>query len=557
MERILFTMLLVIFLGQLSAQERTMGLVHYNSEASDGLTLFAPKNSTSTYLIDECGELINKWTSNFSPGNVVYLLDQGHLLRAGNIGNEQNPVIGAGGSGGILEIKDWEDNLLWQYEVSDSFELAHHDVQVLPNGNILVLAWDRRLYDECILAGRDSVKLADSVVWSEKIIEIKPIFPDSAVVVWEWYLWDHLIQDFDSSKNNYGIVADNQHKVNINYVDPLSSIAGRADWIHANAINYNADLDQIILSSRNTDEVWIIDHATTTEEARGIRGDLLYRWGNPHAYERGTKDEQELFGQHNPTFIYNDSIERYQVLVFNNGRGREEKKSSVEIFDLPMDKNGAYDLNTSGQFLPDDIFWSYDGGEENKFYSPGLSGAQKLSNGNVLICNASQGSFFEINKYKEIVWKYVNPVVNDVGVDQSTIYTDNPNGNNWPNFLFRAEKYKKENSLFEGLDLSAMGPLENNAFSKSLCDSLISDIEINDNRALFKKHIIDHTLFIRSVQPSEKYFVQVYGLDARLVYKSSSLVGDEQIDLSGLCSGLYILGIETEHHFETKKIWIR
>lgn len=64
-----------------------------------------------------------------------------------------------------------------------------------------------------------------------------------------------------------------------------------------NGIDYNPVLDQIALSTHNLNEWYIIDHSTTTAEAAtssggnsGKGGDLLYRWGNPAAYQ-ATKEK--------------------------------------------------------------------------------------------------------------------------------------------------------------------------------------------------------------------------------------------------------------------------
>ena len=81
------------------------------------------------------------------------------------------------------------------------------------------------------------------------------------------------------------------------------------DWTHVNAVAYNAELDQIVISVHAFSEIWIIDHSTTrprppaTPGALGQGGDLLYRWGNPRAYRAGTKADQKLFSQHNAHWI--------------------------------------------------------------------------------------------------------------------------------------------------------------------------------------------------------------------------------------------------------------
>ena len=112
-------------------------------------------------------------------------------------------------------------------------------------------------------------------------------------------------RDFDSTKLDYGILSDFPERVNINLVSngPFN------DWIHINSIDYNAELDQILLSARNANEIWIIDHSTTTAEAAshsggnaGKGGDLLYRWGNPQIYGRGTENDRIYYRQHDATW---------------------------------------------------------------------------------------------------------------------------------------------------------------------------------------------------------------------------------------------------------------
>src|SRR5262249_18013735 len=133
-------------------------------------------------------------------------------------------------------------------------------------------------------------------------------------VVWEWHLWDHLVQDFDKGKANFGDVAAHPELVNINFGedelpavvaakdgkdkpkpdgdDPAASRPPRGDpdYTHFNGVAYNPDLDQIAVSVWKFSEFWVIDHGTTTAEAAGHKGgrqgkggDLLYRWGNPRA----------------------------------------------------------------------------------------------------------------------------------------------------------------------------------------------------------------------------------------------------------------------------------
>lgn len=265
----------------------------------DGYVLFSPINSTITYLIDKCGYSIHTWTSTHRPGQSVYFLSDGTLLRPGNMGNT---VFNAGGNGGVVEQFAWNSTLLWSYSISSAVECQHHDVKKLPNGNILAIVWELKTVSEATLAGRNPSLLGNSL-WSEKIVELQPVGSSSANIVWEWQVWDHLIQEYDSTKSNYGIVSQHPELLNLNY---YTGSATAIDWLHINSIDYNAALDQIIVSSHSFNEVWIIDHSTSILEASshsgglsGRGGDLLYRWGNPIAYNRGTNVNRILYGQHN------------------------------------------------------------------------------------------------------------------------------------------------------------------------------------------------------------------------------------------------------------------
>ena len=168
----------------------------------------------------------------------------------------------------------------------------------MPNGNILVLCWEYKSSIDAIMAGRDPSALADNELWPTYIMEVQPQGNNGINIVWEWYLWDHLVQDFDPSKPNYGVVANQAELLDINFY----SGNGKKDWLHCNSIDFNAQTDEIVISSRTLSEFYIIDHSTTTVEAAshsggnsGKGGDFLYRWGNPQGYDNGISVNQELF----------------------------------------------------------------------------------------------------------------------------------------------------------------------------------------------------------------------------------------------------------------------
>ena len=284
--------ILMFFIVPLYSQ--TIGLIQHDiGTLDDGYVLFAPILSTNTYLIDKCGKQVKSWPSTYRPGQSCYILPDGTLLRSGNT---NNTTFNAGGKGGIIQKIDWNGNVTWNYTISSTTECQHHDIKALPNGNVLAIVWESKTNTEAIAQGRNP-SLVPTTVWSEKIIEIQPVGATGGNIVWEWHVWDHLIQDYDNSKPNFGTVSNNPQLINLNF----SASATNSDWIHLNSIDYNPTLDQIILSSHEFDEIWIIDHSTTTTQAAshtggnsGKGGDLLYRWGNPRAYNNGTVADQKF-----------------------------------------------------------------------------------------------------------------------------------------------------------------------------------------------------------------------------------------------------------------------
>lgn len=407
-------------------------------DATGEATLFAPLGSTTTYLIDKNENSIQTWKSTYRPGNSVYLLEDLSLLRTGSVGPQNNTTFGGtGGAGGIVELFDWDGNIIWDFEYSSENYLQHHDIEYLPNGNILMISWERKTEAEALAAGRKPSLLLDGELWPDKIIEVDPHENSGGSIVWEWHIWDHLIQDEDSEKSNYGVVADHPEKINLNFV--LNN--GSADWTHINAVDYNEALDQIMVTVHNFSEIWIIDHNTTTQEAAGEKGDLLYRWGNPQTYDRGTSDDQKLFVPHDGQWIDTGLPGENNILIFNNGKNRPDGNYSTVDQITPPFNGDEYILNQNEAYGPATITWMYKAENPSSFYSDHISGAQKLSNGNTLICDGPAGTFFEVTDSGETVWEYINPFT-----------TTTPQGES--NEVFRAVRY----------DLDEMGNHSNTTF---------------------------------------------------------------------------------------------
>jgi hypothetical protein len=189
------------------------------------------------------------------------------------------------------------------------------------------------------------------------------------------------------------------------------------DWTHVNAVAYHAELDQILLSVHEYSELWVIDHGTTTAEAaghtggkRGKGGDLFYRWGNPRAYRAGTAADRQLFYHHEARWIPRGHPGEGHFLVFNNGARRPGGNySSVDELVLPTDGSGGYVHKPGTPYGPDRPVWSYTAPTRTDFFARIMSGAQRLPNGNTLICSGTEATVFEVTPAKEVVWKYVVP----------------------------------------------------------------------------------------------------------------------------------------------------
>ena len=391
-----------------------VGLIRNDAGSFVGYTLVSPLQSTSTFLIDMNGRVVKTWETDSTPSSLAYLFENGNLLRAGLA---PNPPFGrTAGGGGKMQEFNWNGELVWDFAFGTATQTQHHDFIRLPNGNVLMLVKEKKTAAEAVSAGRIPSSVEGTEVQPDSLVEIKPLGKSGGEVVWEWHLWDHLIQDYDKEKANYGDVAAHPERVDLNF----NAVAGQRanpDWTHFNAVAYNADLDQVLVSLRNFSEIWILDHTTTTKEAagrtggrQGKGGDLLYRWGNPRVYRAGTPSDQRLYGQHNAHWIPKGLPGAGHLLIFNNGDTRPGSMySSVEEIVLPVDSNGRYSLGPDKKYGPDRSVWSYSAPNPTDFYSVNISGAQRLPNGNTLICAGAPGVIFEITPEKNVVWQYNIP----------------------------------------------------------------------------------------------------------------------------------------------------
>ena len=401
----------------------------YTLFSSNELNVFNAEYEHYTLLINNSGDTINYWSHERGVASISYLLNDSTLLYPFRV---ENPSMCNGGVGGGIIHYSWWGDILWQYEFANDIYQHHHDITPLPNGNILLLVWERHtaFQDEeseyyggigkgWAEMGRVEVQNPLNQMWSEAIFEIQKVGTDGINVVWEWHIWDHLIQDVNPDLPNYGIVSNHPEVLNINYGVVGDSSAGMcgasADWIHFNAIDYNSELDQIVVSSRYNNEIYIIDHSTTTEEAAGHSGgisgkggDFLYRWGNPNTYDQGTSADQILEAQHGVNWISEGYPGEGNLILFNNFHGDwlslpvNDWESAVYEIETPLMENMEYQLNEEGVFGPSEPVWVVIG----DFFSFIQSGAFRLPNGNTLITVTTEARILEVNSNGDIVWEY-------------------------------------------------------------------------------------------------------------------------------------------------------
>jgi hypothetical protein len=428
-----------------SVSPQATGVVIHDLDASDGYTLVAPMFSNLNYLIDQSGEVVFSWESAY-PAFAAYLLEDGSLLRSAFIGKDAIASrFGRGhGSTGRVERLDLNGDISWFFEYSTEQYLLHHDIEPLPNGNILMSAWEVVSEEVAINLGRNP-STVDTEIWMDMLLEVN----QEGQIVWEWHVADHLIQDLDPALPNYGEIASHPERIDIN--------AGRdwtRDWTHVNAVDYHPLLDQIMISVMGFNEFWIIDHSTTSEEAAshsggkyGAGGDLLYRWGNPQSYGAGNHKDQQLFGFHDANWIIPGAPGEGNILIFNNGNNRPDGNySSVDEITLPVSEAGEYLLMTDPSVWQEQVIWSYTAEDPFEFQALNISGAQRLVNGNTFITSGPSGELIEISPEGRILWWYVSPFGGSMESGPTQYAGDDTNENRGPGdrivtSIFRAFRY--------------------------------------------------------------------------------------------------------------------
>ncbi|MEO0375408.1 MAG: aryl-sulfate sulfotransferase [Cyanobacteria bacterium P01_A01_bin.17] len=317
-----------------------------------GYVLFSPMLGRRTFLVNRRGEVVHSWESAYKAGRTAYLLPDGSLLRAGRA-KPYPKFQKLGGLGGRLQRIEPDGTVTWDAFFGSETYAAHHDIEPLPNGNVLLLAYEHLSRQEATELGRNPEDGTNDV-FIDTIVEIAPSGKGRADVIWRWSPLNHLVQDFDDSLPTYGEISNHPDRIDFNYVT-----RNDGDWLHFNSIDYHPERDQILVSSHAFSELWIIDHSTTEEEARADRGGrtgkggrLLYRWGNPLAWKAGTESDRQLFRQHDARWIPEGYPGAGNITCFNNGWTRPEiEYSTVLELIVPTTSRNGY-RNDSPTLFP-------------------------------------------------------------------------------------------------------------------------------------------------------------------------------------------------------------
>jgi hypothetical protein len=369
----------------------------------DGYALYNLQNQNTTYLIDKDQNIAHTWSNSVSCNYTVLLKPNGNIVRGGVYSGNQ---LNGAAVGGMVQEIDPSGTVVWEYIYSNANHCSHHDLTLLDNGNVILIAWEVKTAAECTQAGVANPN--NNGQWPTHFIELQQN-GSSADIVWEWHIWDHFIQDYDASKDNFGVVSDHPELMDANLLSVGGGGGGPGgggyDWFHVNGIDYNEDLDQLVFSSRFLSEIIIIDHSTTTAEAAshsggnsGVGGDFIFRWGKPSNY--GSAGAQTISeAVHDPRWIEDDGRPNGGYIQFFNNEGGSGGSSVVDAISAPQ--SGFIYTMTGNSYGPSNYDWRH----ECLANSTGQSSHNRMSNGNTFV-NVSNEYMYEVDANDNLIWQY-------------------------------------------------------------------------------------------------------------------------------------------------------
>jgi hypothetical protein len=533
----------------------------------NGYTLTSIINGSTATLIDTNQSTFKTWSGlSASTGYSAFLEPGGTLVRSCKGGT--NPVGVPGGPiCGKIQKHSYAGTLLWDFPYYGADYITHHDIQPMPNGNVLAICYHKVAAADVTAAGGSQ----NIDMWPDKIVEIQPNGLNGGTVVWEWRIWDHIMQNTDPNKPNYfANVVDHPERLNLNYKQAK-------DWIHMNGVDYNPMLDQVTFSSHNMNEWYIIDHSTTTAEAAGHTGgnsgkggDFLYRWGNPAAY--GAAGTAILNVTHDAHWIPEGCPNAGRLAGFNN-KGVSPSQSAADQITTPV--NGYNYDHVAGQaYAPA----TYSDRHECNGFSSNMGGTQQFPNGNQLICIATSGKVYEINSAGTQLWTktFQGSIAKAFKYDSCYIFNTPPaiptitgNATTLTSSAATTYQWYLNGALIAGATSMTFTPAVSGVYVVRITDANgcvyqyskgykftkagtgINELNLSDAITVYPNPTTGHITIQDGGQFGAEFTVSVIDYTGNIVYSSSN---NKDLNLGAVADGLYTLRITSKNINAFKRI---
>ncbi|MBN1274616.1 MAG: hypothetical protein JXB26_20330 [Candidatus Aminicenantes bacterium] len=339
------------------------GVVKFNPEkAYKGINIFFSKGSSEVQLLDMEGKILHAWKHEPIKGKRT------DIAHAEVLPNGDILFIG----NGTITRAGWDSQTRWITRLR-----THHDIALSPEGNIATLteAYEVLFYKvfPIILQNNHLVLLSEDGRIQKDLNLYKLLKKDVPSDVLSGRAW------FVFNPRAFA------QRI-IDSLTPPRDIYGKADIFHCNTVEFitrNVNpvfkKGRILFCSKRLNMIGLVDLEKES---------VVWRWG-----------KEELQYPHHPTLLDNNNI-----LVFDNGNFREYSRI-LEIEPI------------SGK-----IVWFYEAEPPRSFYSSWSGSNQRLPNGNTLITDSDSGRAFEITREGEIVWEFLNPVVDEKNNSRANIF---------------------------------------------------------------------------------------------------------------------------------------
>lgn len=403
-----------------------MGVTIYNPEKCfNGYTLFQAKG-LGAMLINMNGEAVHLWRNLHGMPNK--LLPGGIVMGSSGVRDKQ---FSHQDQLDLLQV-DWEGNLQWSFAQHEYVEdegytprwiaRQHHDYQRTGNPvgyYVPGMACETKSGNTLILAHCNAKKLRITgyTLLDDCVYEVDW----QGNKLWEWHALDHF--------NELGLTEIEKNALCRN---PNLRDCGLGDWAHINSMSvvgpnrwYDAgDMrfhpDNIIMDSRDLNIIFIISKAT---------GKIVWQLGSDFSATRELRNIGQIIGQHHAHIIPRGLPGEGNLLVFDNGGfagyGLPGPTTKEGLKAYRRDFSRVLEINP----ITLEIVWQYTPSQArlsrpmqaHYFYSPLVSSAQRLPNGNTLITEGCSGRFFEVTAEYERVWEYINPY-KDTEANMNMVY---------------------------------------------------------------------------------------------------------------------------------------